>query len=486
MAPNDDDNIEDRRSNFEKAMDRLTGGLKGVFGDAAAPAPAPSSDNSAAAPPPPRTQVTRDGVKVDTAAFFNAVRRGNLDAIVDYIKAGGDLNIYNLPGDTPLHIAARAGNNDVTELLLRAGANPKQGKKNDADATPLEDAVNFGKVEVVETLVRHGGYIQGKMVDGRTLLHRAVEKGKTRMVVAMIRAGADANERTANGSTPLIMAVSMRLTEVAEALLEFPEVVRGINDFTNATDPKQRNSFQLAIERGLATVAGKMLKLGANVNQPDAEGVTPLGHALSQYNMPLVKTLVLQGADVNRPAGIGGLTPLSLIAGDADMTVAKKRAEFISFLIARGADPDCRAPDTGMSPLASVLLTKGGEWGASALLTHEIDTESRDDSGATPIYYTLHKSDTTALEMMINSGADVNARHMVDARTPLIEAVQQKNHAGLRLLLQAGANPKHFDSHNRSALSYARELEDTQAILLLERALKPPAPKDPPPKAPKP
>lgn len=474
MAPDDDDNIEDRRNAFDKALDRLTGGMKDIFNDVTGQPPA-SKESSAAEQPPEKPklekQVTREGVEVDPAQFFGAVRQNKLDRVKEYVRAGFPLSAYNLQGDTALHLAARAGNHDMVEFLLLNGADAKQGKKDKPEATPLEDAVNFGKVDVVETLVRHGGYVSGNMVDGRTLLHRAVEKGKTRMVEAMIRAGADANERTPNGSTPLLIAVSLRMTEVAEALLEFPEVVRGIDSYTNTTDPKNRTSFQLAIERGMATVAAKMLKSGANINAADADGVTPLGHALAQFNMPLVKTLVLNGADVNRPAGEGGLSPLSLIAGNTDLNDGKKRAEFVSFLISRGADPDQKSPATGMVPLSSAILTANGEWAMSELLSHEIDADAVDNDGFTPIYYTLHKTTTTALEMMINSGADVNARHMTDARTPLIEAVVQKNAPAVRLLLDAGANPKLYDSNGKSALGHARMGDDTTIIMLLERAL---------------
>lgn len=485
MAPDDDENIEDRRSNFEKAMDRLTGGMKDIFNDVTGQPPA-SKDAAAEAPaekPKLEKQVTREGIEVDPAQFFGAVRQNKLEKVKDYVRAGFDLGSYNLQGDTALHLAARAGSNDMVEFLLLNGASATQGKKDKPEATPLEDAVNFGKVDVVETLVRHGGYVSGNMVDGRTLLHRAVEKGKTRMVEAMIRAGADANERTPNGSTPLLIAVSLRMTEVAEALLEFPEVVRGIDSYTNATDPKNRTSFQLAIERGMATVAAKMLKAGANVNAADADGVTPLGHALAQFNMPLVKTLVLNGADVNRPAGEGGLSPLSLIAGNTDLNDGRKRAEFVSFLISRGADPDAKAPTNGLTPLASAILTSNGEWAMSEMLSHEIDADAVDNDGFTPIYYTLHKTTTTALEMMINSGADVNARHMVDARPPLIEAVVQKNAAAVRLLLAAGANPKLYDSNGKSALGHARMGDDPTIVMLLERALqqKAAAPKAPRP-----
>ena len=217
MTPDDDDNIEDRRSNFEKAMDRLTGGMKDIFNDVTGQPPA-SKDDAAQLPserPKLEKQVTREGVEVDPAQFFGAVRQNKLDRVMEYVRAGFDLGSYNLQGDTALHIAARAGSNEMVEFLLVNGASATQGKKDRPEATALEDAVNFGKVDVVETLVRHGGYVPGNMVDGRTLLHRAVEKGKTRMVEAMIRAGADANERTPNGSTPLLIAVSLRMTEVA-------------------------------------------------------------------------------------------------------------------------------------------------------------------------------------------------------------------------------------------------------------------------------
>lgn len=464
----DDDDTQDDRSELEKALDKLSGGVRDIFKKATGQeddGSKPASTQQAQQPQKPQDPKTKAAI----SAFFMAVRRNDVKEAEKYLREGYDPNAYNVSGETALHVAARQGAHDVAEFLLQNGANPKLQKRNDP-ALPLDEAVNFGKVELVELLTRYGGYVPGMDQNGRTVLHRATEKGKTRMVEAMIRAGADANERTANGSTPLIIAISLRHTETAEALLNFPEVVRGINDYTNTHDAQQRNAFQLALARGLPTVVARMLDYGADVNAADAEGSTPLRIAILNANEALVKTLVDRGADAGKAQG-GRTLPVILAAGTLEIADGRKRAAIVDYLVAKGADPDARQPVTGMTALALAIMVSNGRETVAALLKHGVRLDPVDHEGFTPIYYTLQKPDSQLLQMLIAAGADVNARHHVDARTPLIQAVHDNAIESARLLLEAGANPRLYDSHGRSALSYARNAKNEALVEMLESAL---------------
>jgi ankyrin repeat protein len=66
------------------------------------------------------------------------------------IAQGADVNMEQAGGYTPLHQAAAAGNAELTEILLEAGANPSnlchQGK------TPADYARERNHVAVLEQL----------------------------------------------------------------------------------------------------------------------------------------------------------------------------------------------------------------------------------------------------------------------------------------------------------------------------------------------
>jgi len=411
---------------------------------------------------------------LSASGFFQAIRLSKVEDVKKYIAAKFDLNTYNSAGDTPLHVAARQNSVEIAALLLENGANPRLGRQTVPEHTPLDDAVGFGKPEMVELLARHGGYVPGNRVGGRSLLHRAAEKGKPRIVEALIRAGADANELTDNGTTPLLIAISMRQREVAEALLKFPAVIHGAGEFYTTTDPKKRTAFQIALERGMDTVVEKMLAFGALVNAPDADGVMPLQHAIQRGNIDLVRALVEHGADLNRDTGHG--TALHLAASTTEITSDKTRAAIVKFMLSRGADPYVQVAGTLLTPLAAALQFNNTATVAE-LLKHPVNKELHDREGFTPIYYTVDENSNDMLRQMLKAGANPNARHKVDARTPLIQAVHDKSAEAVKILLEHGANPKLYDAHGKSALSYARATKNEAIVQLLEAALVKAAPK---------
>lgn len=460
MSLQDDDEKDDGKSGFEKALERLTGKAQQAFDKLAQGA---SNDNGGEQP------ADKNGGEPASAAFFLAVRRNRLDEVQKFIAQKINLDGWNIAGDTALHICARQGLPEMAQLLLDAGANPRTGKKGEPQQLPVDDAVNFGKTAMVELLTRNGGYIPGNTVDGRTLLHRAVEKGKPGMVAAMIRAGADANEMTPNGSTPLLIAVSYRQSEVAETLLSFPEAVHGINAFFTKTDPKKRTAFQIAIERGLASVVAKMLEFGADVNAQDADGATPMQHAVAQGNLALVKTLFAEGADLNRDAGGKG-TALYLACETPGIADGGARAAIVAFMLRHGADPEIACGPLRQTPLAAAVLANNGEKAVAEILKHPVSAETRDGQGATPLFHALQKP--AVLKLLLDAGANPDARHMEDARTPLMQAAQDGNAEAVKALLKAGANARLIDAHGRSALSWAKKKGQPETAALIEDALK--------------
>uniref|UniRef100_A0A1X7T4P7 Uncharacterized protein n=1 Tax=Amphimedon queenslandica TaxID=400682 RepID=A0A1X7T4P7_AMPQE len=57
-------------------------------------------------------------------ALIEAARGGNSDVVELLLKKGADPSHSNYRGDTALIEAARGGNCDVVELLLKKGADP--------------------------------------------------------------------------------------------------------------------------------------------------------------------------------------------------------------------------------------------------------------------------------------------------------------------------------------------------------------------------
>ena len=97
-----------------------------------------------------------------------AALQGNIDVIQQHIKAGSDLDKYDVYGSTPLIIAITFGRTEVAKALIEAGAD--MTIPNNDGSTPLYIAAFFCRTEIVEVLLENGADINAKNSAGRTAL----------------------------------------------------------------------------------------------------------------------------------------------------------------------------------------------------------------------------------------------------------------------------------------------------------------------------
>ncbi|NXE45608.1 BARD1 protein, partial [Casuarius casuarius] len=102
---------------------------------------------------PGNNTIARRNYKGETLLHIASIK-GDLAAVEELLKNGGDPNVKDNAGWTPLHEACNHGHKEVVELLLqhRALVNTT-GYQNDS---PLHDAARNGHVNIVELLLSHG------------------------------------------------------------------------------------------------------------------------------------------------------------------------------------------------------------------------------------------------------------------------------------------------------------------------------------------
>lgn len=202
-------------------------------------------------------------------------------------------NARDRRGRTPLDIAAAWGKHPIAEVLIARGASvslvqaaglgmletvqqqvesdPAVVNPSDGSETPLMAAARNGQVTVIEYLLARGADVhlgQAEYVHRVLPIHVAAAAS----VEALVAAGADVNVPY-RGFTPLQRALSRGDHELVEALRRHGGL----------------KHLHLPCSGGREAEVEQMIRLGADVNEADESGRTPLDHALAKAEDPEIR-----------------------------------------------------------------------------------------------------------------------------------------------------------------------------------------------------
>ena len=109
--------------------------------------------------------------------LWNHGQQANIARLL--LSAGAPADGLPSSGESPLHGAASLGEPEIAATLIEFGANIeiKASYPGIPDGTPLDFAVHFGIVDVLNVLVKHGAHIySARMAAGAGLLELMIEK----------------------------------------------------------------------------------------------------------------------------------------------------------------------------------------------------------------------------------------------------------------------------------------------------------------------
>ena len=310
------------------------------------------------------------------------------------------------------------------------------------------------------------GESEARDSQGRTPLMNLVwrEDATVQQVQQLLDAGADINARDNAGNTVLMR--TCRVWRYCHEVRGGMDVVRFLVE--KGVDVHARNAAgQNALEVAMCSretdekVLTYLRQLGLT-HQLGAELAMAAGHDRPDE----VRRLLAAGADPNYANAVA--LHLCLSVGTYGMA---HENEIVRMLLAAGANPNlCAerilysaahgASDNAIRQIlakgvdfSGIDVDKSSEWMASVWWLREVDRR--------PLFDLLHAS-----------GAHVNGNTGYYA--PLITQVVQGPEQGveeLRYLLSIGCTPLQKDKHGKTALEYARELNRTELIPVLENAL---------------
>ena len=229
------------------------------------------------------------------AKLLGDVSAGNIAAVKEYLDKGGNVNLQDEPGMTPLHHAVNSDwkgrNREMVKLLIDRGADVKA--IDDTHHTPLHLASNK---EAAVLLIDAGADVNARTErTGETLLYSAAwgaAQGhpKSHQVYLdlfnlLIARGADVNVKLKSGS-----------------MIKDNEPYRAKSRETTLHRVARSYSEETASE-----VCELLIANGAKVNEGNAQGHTPLDEALANQRSSTAEFLRKHGGKTGKELSNSGL-----------------------------------------------------------------------------------------------------------------------------------------------------------------------------------
>lgn len=321
------------------------------------------------------------------------------------VEKHANLEHVNADGETALLRAVSYQSEDIVSFLLAKGANAEYARHG---CTALITAVHGRAGKLVTILLKHGVDLE-KKIDGRnhTALQIAAMYGQTEIVSQLIGNGANRDYISPDGHTAVSAALRHKEFDAAKVLIK-----AGANTRSTAFS----SSFLVrAAESDDAECIGLLIQKGANVNQRDRAGVTPLMAAARNNSKHVLALLLQQGR------------------GQA-------------------------------SSLMSTLVR--------AAFEHKAALDLQCDLKYTALAYAASKGHNETTSLLVDAGAMIDLPDIA-SDTPLHHAVRNGHALVVKLLLQHGASLAHKNNAGLNALDLAFSLQarDSHIIdMLLDRA----------------
>lgn len=198
------------------------------------------------------------------------------------VSKGGNPEVPDQAGDTPLALACSRGHVRYAAVLLHMGAAADTpGRRG---RTPLHlAACTVEHKTLCRLLLQMGANASPRDDEGRTPMHVLAERGRLTMLGVLVEA---IGQRAAALSGASGEADPRRAMEVAQAARS-----RAVVACVNAVDPQGRSPLHYAAAAGQGLLCAALLEYGTEADHQDARGCVALHYAVAEGHIETVHNL---------------------------------------------------------------------------------------------------------------------------------------------------------------------------------------------------
>ncbi|KAL4927714.1 ankyrin repeat domain-containing protein [Aspergillus undulatus] len=348
-------------------------------------------------------------------ALHYTARSNQCSTAKSLLQYGADVNTL-FKTCTPLIVAAGHGSESVVTLLLEQDGISINARNENAE-TAIWCAAYAGHRPIVTRLLQCDG-IQIDVADTwnrMTPFMVAVARTHVDVAAALVATGQiNVNARDKNLQTPVHHAIKSQSHEAISLLLGNSEVE------VDAQDRLRRTPLWYAVKHNNLFAAHSLLIRSADPNLQDIDCVTPLGIAILEGYMPMLKLLLKKEVNIS-PAPVRGV-PSLLFESQPPVCLAVYRGnkQALRLLLQRGADVNTRN-NLGFSPIY-IAAQQANHPIVRLLLDHaclDINIRTQDTLGFTALHEAAKEGNLSLVNLLLTKDdIDINARDM-DGRTPL-------------------------------------------------------------------
>ncbi len=377
------------------------------------------------------------------SALKISAKPGLAERLIEY---GVNIHARDKNEKTPLHYAAENNLNDALLMLLRADADPNA--MDNSGNTPLILAAMAGNTDGVAALTMVGADLKHINFHGKSVKDYQMQSD---FVVAMREGDPGAIKAAlAAGANPYLLSPAPNI---------------GGNSYQHSF-PKGANALQRAAIAKNYSLVEALLESGVDPNNIPPNTSHPLELAATNDDLKMFQLLLDHKANPDSPA--------HTVRYNSDNKILhllcfnrKDYFPFLQAILKTNVDVNIRN-NFDITPLH--LSVDNQYYGFNpavmkALIAAGADVNLADKNGNTPLITAIRNRHFEAVQLLVKAGADVNIRTKYSDQNALMIAASVRAPQGIfECLLDAGANPALRSKDGKTFEEMAKDVNTQEAI----------------------